>query len=380
MENLRWLDFVIVFLYFALVAWIGFRFSRRQNSTDTYFAARRAVPHWAMGLSMFATLISSITFIAYPGSAHAGNWSELVPGFMVIGVLLLVGTVLVPFYRQAVGLSAYEYFGQRFGYGARAYSGLAFSAGHFAKMGFVFYLISLTASSMTGLNIYVVLLIAGVVTVLYTLFGGLEAVIWTDVLQGFIMFIGVIVILGFLVHLMPGGIGAAFDLANEKGKFSLGTPKPGFRRQDQPVGDVALRLLLVSAEVCRRSDHRAALSGGEVRPRSAQGRGARGTAVRAVLDDLHAHRHARVGLLPALRHGLPARVAGQDRQGDVRQGLPALSGDPNPGRPGGLVHRGGVGGGHVHAVLRSQLPLRRGRGRLLSQAAAERLRRAPAVS
>ena len=228
MENLRWLDFVIVLLYFAVVAWIGLRFSRRQNSTDTYFAARRSIPHWAMGLSMFATLISSITFIAYPGSAYAGSWSELVPGFMVIGVLLLVGTVLVPFYRHAVGLSAYEYFGQRFGYGARAYSGLAFSAGHFAKMGFVFYLISLTASSMTGLNIYLVLLIAGVVTVLYTLFGGLEAVIWTDVLQGFIMFLGVIVILGFLVHLMPGGIGAAFDLATEKGKFSLGTPRLDF--------------------------------------------------------------------------------------------------------------------------------------------------------
>src|SRR5512139_565550 len=113
MENLRWLDFVIVFLYFVLVAWIGLRFSRRQDSTETYFAARRAVPHWAMGVSMFATLISSITFIAYPGSSYAGNWSELVPGFMVIGVLLLVGTVLVPFFRHAVGLSAYEYFGQR---------------------------------------------------------------------------------------------------------------------------------------------------------------------------------------------------------------------------------------------------------------------------
>ena len=228
MENWRWLDGVIVVLYFVLVAWIGFRFSRRQTSTETYFAAGRSIPHWAMGVSMFATLISSITFIAYPGSSYAGNWSELVPGFMVIGVLVLVGTVLVPFFRHAVGLSAYEYFGQRFGYGARAYSGLAFSAGHFSKMGFVLYLLSLTASSMTGWNIYLVLLITGVVTVLYTVFGGLEAVIWTDVVQGFIMCLGVVVILGFLVYLMPGGIGAAFDLAHAKGKFSLGNPKLNF--------------------------------------------------------------------------------------------------------------------------------------------------------
>jgi len=228
MENWRWLDGVIVVLYFGLVAWIGFRFSRRQTSTETYFAAGRSIPHWAMGVSMFATLISSITFIAYPGSSYAGNWSELVPGFMVIGVLLLVGTVLVPFFRHAVGLSAYEYFGKRFGYGARAYSGLAFSAGHFSKMGFVLYLLSLTASAMTGWNIYLVLLITGVVTVLYTVFGGLEAVIWTDVVQGFIMCIGVVVILGFLIYLMPGGIGAAFDLANAKGKFSLGNSQWNF--------------------------------------------------------------------------------------------------------------------------------------------------------
>jgi SSS family solute:Na+ symporter len=224
MSTLRWLDLIVVGIYFVGVAWIGFRFSRRQNSTETYFVARRSIPHWAMGISMFATLISSITFIAYPGSSYAGNWSELVPGFMVVGVLLLVGTIIIPFFRQAVGMSAYEYFGHRFGYGARAYSALAFTAGHFSKMGFVLYLLSLTASSMTGWNIYAVLVIVGVVTVLYTLFGGLEAVIWTDVIQGFIMWIGVIMILGFLFYLMPGGIGAAFDLAGAKGKFSLGNP------------------------------------------------------------------------------------------------------------------------------------------------------------
>lgn len=219
---LRPLDLLVIALYFVGVAWLGFRFSRRQNSTETYFVARRSVPHWAMGISMFATLISSITFIAYPGSSFAGNWAELVPGFMVIGVLMLVGTVIIPFFRHAIGMSAYEYFGHRFGYGTRAYSALAFTAGHFSKMGFVLYLLALTASSVTGLNIYLVLFLVGIVTVLYTLFGGLEAVIWTDVVQGIVMCLGVVVILGFLAYLMPGGLGAAFHLANEHGKFSLG--------------------------------------------------------------------------------------------------------------------------------------------------------------
>ena len=228
MNSLRWLDAAAVVLYLAVTAYIGFRFARRQTSTETYFVARRAVPHWAMGISVFATLISSITFIAYPGSSYAGNWSELVPGFMVIGVLLLAGAIIIPFFRHAVGMSAYEYFGKRFGYGARAYTGLAFTAGHFSKMGFVLYLLALTGSRMTGISVYWLILAVGVVTILYTLVGGLEAVIWTDVIQGIVMWIGIIVILGFLCYLMPGGIGAAFNLAWENKKFSLGSTRLDF--------------------------------------------------------------------------------------------------------------------------------------------------------
>lgn len=222
MNTLRIFDLLVIAIYFIVVAWIGLRFSKGQKTTETYFVAKRSIPHWAMGISMFATLISSITFIAYPGSSYAGNWSELVPGFMVIGVLLLVGTVIIPFFRHAVGMSAYEYFGRRFNYGTRAYSALAFTAGHFSKMGFVLYLLSLTASSMTGWNIYAVLFITGIVTVIYTLIGGLEAVIWTDVIQGFVMCLGVVVVLGFLIYLMPGGLGAAWNLATKNDKLSLG--------------------------------------------------------------------------------------------------------------------------------------------------------------
>ena len=223
MNALRWLDLVVIVLYLSAMVIMGFWFSRRQTSTETYFVASRSIPHWAVGISIYAALISSITFIAYPGSAYAGNWNELVPGFMVIGVLLLVGMVIIPFYRQVVGMSAYEYFGKRFGYNVRAYSALAFTAGHFSKMGFVIYTLALTITAMTGWNIYLVMLLTGVVTVFYTVVGGLEAVIWTDVVQGFIKCIGIFVCLGFLFHLMPGGAGAAFHLAWEQGKFSLGT-------------------------------------------------------------------------------------------------------------------------------------------------------------
>lgn len=223
MAKLRWLDLAIVGIYMLAVAYIGWYCSRKQSSTESYFVAKRAIPAWAMSFSFFATLISSLTFISYPGSGYAGNWNELVPGFMLIGVLLLVGTVVIPFYRHVVGMSAYEYFGKRFGYGARVYTSLGFSAGHFSKMGFVFYVLALTIHSITGWNLIGVIIVSGIVTVTYTLIGGLEAVIWTEVLQGIIMWAGIFVCLGFLLFLPPGGPSAAFSLAIENNKFSLGS-------------------------------------------------------------------------------------------------------------------------------------------------------------
>src|SRR5579862_6634705 len=168
MNSLRPLDLAVVAIYFIAVTLIGLRFARRQKSTETYFVAERRIPWWAMGFSVFATIISSITFIAYPGAAFKGDWNQLVPGFMAVGVLLVIGTTLISFFRHAVGMSAYEYFEKRFGYGARAYSALAFSAGHFSKMGFVLFTVTVAVCGMTGWDKFHVILGMGALTILYT--------------------------------------------------------------------------------------------------------------------------------------------------------------------------------------------------------------------
>ena len=149
---------------------------------------------------------------------------------MLVGVLLLVGAVIIPFYRHAVGMSAYEYFGKRFGRPTRMYSAFAFSLSHFSKMGFVFYLLALTINSMTSWNMDAVILVVGVTTIFYTLVGGLEAVIWTDVVQGFVLWAGVLVCLGYLLFLPPGGPAAVFAVAWENSKFSLGSLSPDLSR------------------------------------------------------------------------------------------------------------------------------------------------------
>jgi len=217
------IELSIVAAYVAVLVSIGIFFARRQTSTDTYFVASRSVPGWAMGMSMFATIITAVTVIAYPGASYAGNWSLLVPGFMVLGVLAVAGAIIIPFFRHAVGMSAYEYFGKRFGTGARVYSSLAFAAGHFSKMGVVLYLLGLTVGSMTGWSVYAIICVVGTATILYTLIGGMQAVVWTDVVQGIVLWLGIFIVLAYLWMLTPGGARAAIALAAANHKFSLGS-------------------------------------------------------------------------------------------------------------------------------------------------------------
>lgn len=231
----RVLDLAIVAAYLAVMVSVGIYFSRRQTSTERFFVAKRSLPSWVMGLSMLATMISSVTFVAYPGSSYAGNWSLLVPGLMLIAVLPVVGRVIIPFYREAVGMSAYEYFGQRFGTPARVYSALAFSVAHFSKMGFVLYLMALTLSSITGWNISLVIVSVAAVMILYAMLGGIEAVAWTDVVQGFVMAISILVVLMFLLFLPEGGPPAVLGLAMQSGKFHLGAMDWNFRANTIPV-------------------------------------------------------------------------------------------------------------------------------------------------
>ncbi len=233
--NLRWIDLLIVIAYMGVLAGVGIRFSRRQTSTEAYFIAKRSIPPWAMGMSLLATLVSSIAFVAYPGSAYANDWSLLVPGFMVVAVLALVGTVIIPFYREAVGMSAYEYFGRRFGRPTRIYASIAFTLAHFSKLGFVVYLLGLTINSMTGWSVDLVILAVAAVTVFYAVIGGFEAVVWTDVIQGFVVWAGAFVALGHLLFLPPGGPAAVLRIAAQNHKFTFGVISWDFSKPVVPV-------------------------------------------------------------------------------------------------------------------------------------------------
>jgi SSS family solute:Na+ symporter len=224
-STLRWIvDGGIILIYMIAMVAIGMYAGRRKadDNTQSYFAGSGRIPPWAVAMSILATIISSVTFLAYPGNAYAGNWINLVQGLMVPVVLICVVWFIVPIYRHSIGFSAYEYFERRFSYGSRLYTSLAFSILHFTKTGSVIYLLALALSSLTGIHTIPIILIVTFVTVIYTLIGGMEAVIWTDVVQGFLFLAGGLACLGILLFKPAGGPAHVISMAWHANKIDVG--------------------------------------------------------------------------------------------------------------------------------------------------------------
>ncbi|NOY57367.1 MAG: sodium:solute symporter [Calditrichaeota bacterium] len=221
-QSLHIVDYLVIIISIILFIGVGAIFTRRQKTTDKYFTGGRTIPAWAIGMSILATLISSVTFLAYPGEGFASNWIRLVQGLMVPIVLIFLIWFVVPLYRHVIGLSAYEYFEKRFGYLARLYSSLAFILAHFSKMGTVFFLLALALSKMMGINTYLIIWILGISITVVTMLGGIEAVIWLDVIQGFMLMAGGLLCAAILLFVPPGGPVAVIKTAVEAGKIGFG--------------------------------------------------------------------------------------------------------------------------------------------------------------
>ncbi len=222
-EGLSIIDTIIVILSLLGAVGVGVYFAKKQNSTDAYFAASGNIPAWAVGMSMFATIISSVTFLAYPGAAYGGNWILLVQGLMVPIVLVFIIGYIVPLYRKVIRLSTYEYFERRFGALARFYSSFAFVLEHFSKMGTILYLLAMAMVAFSGgLPIEWIILGTGIAVIILTYFGGMEAVIWMDVAQGFLLILGGLLAVGVLFYLTPGGPSEIFRIASENNKIDVG--------------------------------------------------------------------------------------------------------------------------------------------------------------
>ncbi|GAB3325078.1 sodium:solute symporter [Larkinella ripae] len=220
--TLHGIDYGIIVAVLLINLYFGLRFARNQRTTESYFAAKGRVPAWAIGLSLLATLISSVTFLGYPSEGYSSNWLLLVQGLMV--PIVLLGTVwfIVPLYRKVIGLSTYEYFEKRFGSLARYYSSVAFVLRQFSSMGTVFFLLAVALTNMTGVDTFYLILVVGLIIILVNLLGGIEAVIWLDVFQGFMLFASGILCVTVILFSVKGGFSEVIEVATASGRTGFG--------------------------------------------------------------------------------------------------------------------------------------------------------------
>ncbi len=229
-KALHWPDILIIAVFLAVTLYLGLRFARKKQSTQSYFLAKGRIPAWAIGMSLLSSMISSVTFLAYPGEGYSSNWILLVQGLMVPVVLLGTIWFVVPLYRKVIGLSTYEYFEKRFGSFARYYSSLAFVLRQFSAMGTIFFLLALALSNMIGCNTTVMILAIGSIIVLINLLGGIEAVIWLDVFQGFLLFASGITCLAILLFSAAGSPAEVWHIARAAHHTGFGPYDLNFTR------------------------------------------------------------------------------------------------------------------------------------------------------
>lgn len=222
MQQIHWIDISIVIISVILTIGVGFYFANKQKNSHHYFAGGNDIPAWAIGMSIFATLISSVTFLAYPAASYKSNWILLVQGLMV--PIILVGFIwfIVPLFRKVIRLSTYEYFERRFGRFSRMYSSIAFILTHFSKMGTVLYLVSLALTDLTGISITLYIIFLSIAIIALSFLGGMEAIIWMDVIQGFLLIGGGLLCLGILLFQSAGGPVEALTQAFEMKKIDVG--------------------------------------------------------------------------------------------------------------------------------------------------------------
>src|SRR4028119_1884158 len=222
MKNLPVLDLVIIVIYLLSMILVGFYFSRKNKNSEQFTKASGSIPGWAIGLSIYATFLSSNTFLGVPGKAFGSNWNAFVFSISMPFAAWVASKYFVTFYRGTGEVSAYTHLENRFGPWARTYTVICLLLTQLARMGSIFFGIALSLQALIGYPMSTIMTIMGVCIILYTVLGGMEAVIWTEVVQGVIKTLGALLILYLIVAEMSGGVREIFHIGENNQKFKIG--------------------------------------------------------------------------------------------------------------------------------------------------------------
>ncbi len=220
MPRLRTPDLVVIVAYLLGVFGVGVWFTFRNRTTDDYFRGGKKVPWLVAGCSIFATMLSSITYMAIPSKAFAQNWIYLVGNFMILGVAPIAIYVALPFFRRIDATSAYEYLEKRFSRSLRLIGSGSFTLFHVFRIGIVLALAALALSRIIPLTPVQCVVVMGVLSIAYSTLGGIEAVVWTDTVQTLVLIAGALIC---LVVAWTGAAPGSLESAVEAGKFQMVT-------------------------------------------------------------------------------------------------------------------------------------------------------------
>lgn len=222
------LDLLIIGIYLLSMVGVGIYFSRKNRSSEQFTTASGQIPGWALGLSFYATFLSAITFLGDPGKSFGSNWNPFVFSLSIPLAAFVASKLFVPFYRNGQAISAYSHLEERFGAWARTYAMVCFIMTQLARMGTIFYGLALTINALSGIEMPFIILISGVVIIFYTVLGGMEAVIWTEVIQAILKTLGALMILGIILNQVD--VSEIWAIGQQDEKFSLGTFRPDFTK------------------------------------------------------------------------------------------------------------------------------------------------------
>lgn len=219
------IDLAIIALYLIGTTIFGCSFFfRKKGSSDarTFMTGGGRIPTWTIALSVFATHVSSISFLALPEGAYSSHWWGWINSITVPIATLIAARWFVPFYRRATSVSAYSFLEQRFGTWARVYASACFLVMQSARSGIILLLLAILVNQLLGFSYESIILVTGLATLVYSMMGGFSAVVWTDAIQSLILIGGTLVCVTCLLIFTPdlaGNLQTAWDA----GKISLGS-------------------------------------------------------------------------------------------------------------------------------------------------------------
>ncbi|MEK9741120.1 MAG: sodium/solute symporter [Flavobacteriaceae bacterium] len=220
---MKTIDGIIILLYLVTLLFLGGTFFTKNKSVARFTLGSGNTPSWVVTLSIFATFVSSISYLALPGSAYSGNWNPFVFSISLPLAAVIAVQYFIPVYRKINSPSAYTYMAYRFGPWARTYTAACYLLTQLMRIGTILFLLALALNAILGWELFWVIILTGIFVALYAVLGGIEAVLWADAIQGIILIIGAIACVFFTANSISGGMSEIISIGIEQEKFSLGS-------------------------------------------------------------------------------------------------------------------------------------------------------------